>query len=118
MSDKTEEFVRGLRELATFYEANPDLDVPVIRDIDVFTLSIEKMRKFARRLGKAEKKQHVGYIILRRKFGNINLDVHLSQRRVCRRVKVGEREIPARVEPIYEYECPDSLLQEPVDASD
>lgn len=115
MEKRTEGFVRGLRELANFYEFNPDLEVPALRSFDTFVGNKESLRQYAERLGSFEKVEQGSYFVLRRWFGNIKFEVNIARDKVCRRVKVGEREVPAKpahTKPIYEYECPDSLFRE------
>ncbi len=114
MAEKVEsaEFVQGLRGLADFYEANPQMEVPSYRRINVnfwkkedFVGAIRTMAHGAT----VEKKTDGEKEIMQehhaiRHFGPIELDATISKSAVCRKVrKLVETDV---------WECPDSLLEE------
>ena len=106
------EFVQGLRDLADFYEANPEMQVPSIRlmiaDFWKREDFVTVMRTMAHG-GKVEKETDGEKAIMQqhhaiRHFGPIKLDATISKSAVCRKVrKLVETDV---------WECPDSLLEE------
>lgn len=47
---------------------------------------------------------------VRRSFGSVDVRVWTPSSQVCEKVVVGTREVPAHIEEIVRWECPDSLL--------
>lgn len=111
-----EELIHGLRELAMFLEANPEVPEPVGTQLNAFLHDAAALAQLARK-GAWEKVYAGDYFCLRRTFaGGIQLDINCSRDRVCERVLVGTREVaaqPAHLEPVYEWRCAGSLLATP-----
>ena len=116
MSDDRKEFISGLRWLAAFYDANPNLKTPSALTINVWAADKAELTKFAISGGKWNKVFAGGYFWVSRIFGNITLEVNIPRSEVCRQVETGTRIIPARPaepereEPIYEWVCDASPL--------
>ncbi|MGD0497503.1 MAG: hypothetical protein ABSC23_03605 [Bryobacteraceae bacterium] len=107
-----EQFVQGLRELADFYAANPEMPMPSYTSMVVNSFSKDQFVSAVRVLargGKVEKRTDDDKSIMKehyaiRTFGGLKLDVAISKSMVCRKVrKMVEMEV---------WECPDSLLAE------
>lgn len=103
------EFAAGLREVAAFYEENPEMPVPQWRDFWVTTSSrVEfisaistltrggKVSKFADREGSIQNAYHG-----KRNFGGVIIDVRVPRELVCKLVTPAQPAV---------YDCPDSLL--------
>ena len=112
MSDR-EETVKGLRELASFLEAHPEVPAPYLRQIDGF-ISREQAASVARVNGGWEKIWQENWFVLRRRFSEkVALDLNVDRGEMCWRVQTGTRHVdatPAREEPIYEWVCEDTSL--------
>jgi len=115
-----EEFVKGLRDLADWYEARPELPAPVMTNFYVFVYNANEFKRLARIAGSGRKVQNSGYLGLERSFGPIEWKLNVAQERVCERVQTGTKDIPAkpaepakpsRTEPVYEWRCPESILR-------
>ena len=113
------EWIDGLRLIANFFDANPQLKVPHYLIINVMCDTKEEVAAFAQ-AGSWTKEYTDNWFILRRQFGDITLDVNIYREEVCRKVEVGEKVIPAqpvqpqRTEKVYEWVCEDaSLLGDP-----
>jgi hypothetical protein len=109
---KRDEFIQGLRDLAEFYAANPEMPLPghplVLVDCwkkEEFVLALRSMAHG----GRVEKRTDGEKSIMQdhhaiRTFGSITLDARISKSMVCRKVrKLVEADV---------WECPDSLLEE------
>jgi hypothetical protein len=124
MSDKTHAFVAGLRDLADFYEARQDLEVPHWPVISVCPVDTpEEARKAARLIGTARKEFADNMFILVRRFGPVELRFIFLREAVCTRRVVGTRHVPERYEPareveVVEWDC-EPVLEEKalIDAS-
>ncbi len=69
----------------------------------------------ARICGHAKKLAQDKYFFVRKSCGQVVLDFNVYRDKVCKRRQVGTRTVPAqpeREEPVYEWDCPDSLLRE------
>jgi hypothetical protein len=127
-----QKMIDGFRQLADFLEANPApgcIKGMFWETWNLFVNSKEEMAEAARWLGSCDKHTKGNWFCLTRKFGNISAEVNIEHERVCERVKVGERVVPARpervlpaepekVEEVYEWKCPESILRpnEPTEA--
>lgn len=111
-------FIQGLRDLADFLEANPELPCPTYGTFNTYGPDKETMALFAKLAAPVSK--HVTpsgeTFWLRRNFGPIELDMNCARETVCERVKTGTRTIPAqpetvlpatqeKEEEIYEWRC-------------
>lgn len=116
--NEREDFISGLRQLAALYEQHPDLSIPAYPVFNVFVFSKEEFVAQARILKSGKKASTESFLVLRRKFGSITLDLNVLHEIGCERIVVGSRTIPAkpatllpateeRTEEIVEWRCPD-----------
>lgn len=93
--DARHDNVAGLRELADFLEANPELmDYMVMPTFYVFPYGGNALfARLALTLGNARKSVSGSYYNVERDFGPITLQVTASRERVCERVVVGTEEV-------------------------
>jgi hypothetical protein len=98
------QFIEGLRAVAQFYEAHPEAWYDGIH----LTLNMyiwgrktrEILARTVRSFGQCTKKYDDTNITVSRKFGDqVTLSVFASRAKVCRRVIVGTRILPARTVP-------------------
>src|SRR5262249_42691417 len=84
---KDAEYAKGLRELANFIEAHPELPVPDSA-LTIFPGSDDKATaaSYARTLAPCEKDYGENMVTLRRAFGPVLLEVPFWRTAVCRRV--------------------------------
>lgn len=91
----------------------------------VINVYVTNLKAMAKHVGSCEKKVDDTYFELSKKFGVITVNFFAYRSDVCERVQVGAREIPeqilpakpeevipAHTEPIYEWKCPESILEE------
>lgn len=114
--------VKGLRELADFLEARPEIEMWGGLTINLFADTNEKFAEAARTMGSCNKLTDGAYFMLRKEFsGGIKVDVNRNREAICTKVKIGEKIIPAvpetvlpakpaHVEEVYEWQCPESIL--------
>ena len=112
-------FVDGLRALAGFLERHPDMPRPGTVRVDIWVDTKEEFRKVARTLGSAEKLDQFDWLyVLRKHFSEtVQLDLNITRGLVCERIVTGTRVVPEtftpeRVEQIFEWTCPDSIMKE------
>lgn len=107
---KRDAFIDGLRQVADFLDAHPDVKLPYIGghyDIPAPTMPIyvntwnggepasQVMAKIARAMGTAEKHyedRHELFMLVR-KFGGISLVAQVDRDELCTKVVVGTREV-------------------------
>lgn len=128
---KKSEYVAALRELADFLEKREfpdswkssygsDESYPNVY-LSLFTYNKDDFSNFARMLGSFEKDASDSYLSCTRKLDNSMIIVHGYRDRICERVKVGTKIVPAteaklieavpeHEEDIYEWKCPESFL--------
>ena len=111
MSDTT----KGLRELADFLDANPQLELTTPSHM-IYVSERDKLAEIARQ-GSWAKTYRGDYFNLVKTFsGDVTLEVFTDRDAVCRKVVTGHRVVPAQpateehtVE-IVEWVCDDALL--------
>lgn len=123
---KIREYVDGLRQLADFVESHPRLfeDKYSGETVHIFADDREDMVEKALEMGKADKGGDGYFYYLRRSFGPHSLNLCVNREHICEKVQTGTRTVsvpdPKAVaklplikqeEPIYEWVCPDSILQ-------
>ena len=134
MKDMT--IVEGFIALAKFLRDRPELAERVANGSPTINISAyegaAKLTSLTKEFGACEKTQDELFYILRKRFGPITVDLYSSKKDICRRIQVGEKEIPeqiipakpeeiipakpeeiipAHTEPIYEWRCPESILE-------
>lgn len=111
----TRTIVDDLRALADFLEARPNFPILSVATFNAFAYDKQRFLNAARTMGKARKLSIDDWFYLRKRFGDINLDLCVMRALVCTRRGVGTKTIPAkpakpeRVVPVYEWDCPKVL---------
>lgn len=107
--------IAGLRELADFLEANPEVHMPSLY-FNIYATSPADLAVQRRLLGVTEKLDASEYLYFSKRFtGDVHLDLNINKEKTCKKVKVGTKKLPAepakpeREEDVYEWKC-QSLL--------
>jgi hypothetical protein len=115
MMNERAAYVQGLRELADFVEAHPDLPVPFSGSHNVFLADKADVVALARAAGgRWEKGADPNYFYLKVRFaGGHTYDLNVDRERICRKVVTGTRTVPAT--PAHDVEefhwiCDEPLL--------
>ena len=109
------DYARGLRAIADWYEANPDIPIPYSGEISVFGVkeTQEEAARIAEALKPCRKAWDGEFFRLKREFDGLILSFVFMRSAVCTARVVGHRVIPAteeRIIEVIEWDCPDSLL--------
>lgn len=103
-SERRRQFIEGLREVARFYEENPDAwydGIPIT--LNMFIWGREARDILARTvkvLGSCSKNYDDTNMTVAKKFTNqVTLSLFAPRAKVCRRVILGTRTLPARIVP-------------------
>lgn len=116
MTDRAE-FVAGLRALAEFLEQHPAVAVPSHSSFSTYVFSRAELQEQAR-AATWDKGVNGNYAELTRSFGPLTYTIFADREQVCKRVVVGQREVPAqpaqpaRLEDVVEWRCEGSWLGE------
>lgn len=118
MTKTTETLADSLRMLADHLDAHPTLVAAMryaLDSIDVFAGDQAEFAALTRELGgtldnPVTKSADTNYLEASREFGQITLTINVPKTQTCERVVVGQRTVPARVEDIVEWVCPDSFM--------
>ncbi len=113
-------FIQGLRDLASFYDAHPQVPPPYQHQVMVFTDDKATLAAIAK-AGNWEKVWSDSWFSLKKAFGeSLLLEIYVDRSVVCRKVVTGTRVVPAtpateeREEEVTEWVCDDvSLLGDP-----
>lgn len=101
---KNQEYVAGLRALADWYEANPDMPLPN-PNAQVFNVSdiADDQKKAAQLIMKAAapcKKIYADKLFhITKEFGPVELEFIFLREKVCERVVIAKEEVPERLIP-------------------
>lgn len=102
------DYARGLRLIADWYEAHPDIPVPHIEEIGVY--GVEETREEAARIAEAlkpcRKEWDKDFFKLVRDFGPIKLKFVFMRKAVC------TQRVVKRLVEVIEWDCDSSLLTE------
>ena len=128
------EYAAGLREIADFLEAHPEIDLPEpqLCNYALFDKAIAARTAIAMADGgRVEKQWAESIFTLSRKFGPVELKYHGQRSNICEQVIVGKKKVeeqfvpfrpaveahvvPAHEEPIYEWRCSPLLQKPPVE---
>jgi hypothetical protein len=107
-----QETINGLRQLADYLQARPDVPMPYFGMVNAFGQASE-LSVVARAMGEFAKDHNGEFLALVKSFGPVSLHVNFSSSEVCERVVVGTEEVPAKpahTREIVEWKCPESLL--------
>ena len=113
-------YVRGLRALADFVEAQTTLPVPCPTSLNTFVSSKAELVAVVRTTGIRWTKDANGdYFYIRVLFeGGHYYDVNVARNQVCRKVVTGTRVVPATPERVveeFEWVCDEPLLAPTID---
>lgn len=119
-------YTAGLRALADFYDAHPEIATPE-PEHSVYSMNEkEEAAAVVRALGKCEKRYADNMFYISREFGPITLKFVFYRSAVCVRKVVAVEEVPEEVIPervvpahkreIVEWECEPILASSPVGA--
>lgn len=112
-----QEYARGLRLIADWYEAHPDMPIPYTGEICVF--GVKETREEAARIAEAlkpcRKEWAESFLKITRDFGGVTLKFVFNREAVCTRRVVRHKEIPAEFSParvveIVTWDC-EPILQ-------
>jgi len=122
------EYATGLRELADWIEAHPELDGPR-SDITVYSLDTkEQAAAVLRALKPCTKRVSETLFYIERSFGPIKYQFAFNRESICKARIVGQKTIPEHTEPerliparvivehvedIIEWDCTEGLLELP-----
>jgi hypothetical protein len=107
--------ITGLRQLADFLEAHPNLPVPYSGSQNVFVYGRDALAAVAREPGvRWQKRVADSYYALVVEFaGDYSYEVNVDREQVCRKVVTGSQIVPAqpeREEETFIWECDEPLL--------
>lgn len=98
------DFTAGLRQLADWLDANPDINLPADGTTLPLTFSAwgkdgrDKAREFAKAFpGKLDKDVDESYYRLRGQMGGVSVEFCAYRDYVCERVVIGEREVTVQI---------------------
>lgn len=123
LTERQQEYVTNLRNIADFFELNPDL-IHYWQPLSVYISesSIEDATERIKGTHRVWKKGTSGYDYeLTTSFGPHSIRVYVPRDQVCEKIQVGEEvkkvpdpdyEVPMveKVVPVYEWVCPPSIL--------
>lgn len=109
-AERRVKFVAGLRELADFYDANPDMPAPW-SEISLMICVTSKAEMIGLRslLGKVEKTFSGNYADIKRAFGSLVIDVFTARGNVCKAI---EKTVTVEEDVAVEFEA--QIQQVPV----
>ena len=125
MVDERADFIRGLRELADFYDARPELPLPSEVTVNLTDVKGKaELAHVAELMKPCKKEVTLSFYKLIRHFGPIVLEAYDWRSNICERIVTGtkvvaekivpaqeEEVIPEHEEDIVVWKCPDSLLE-------
>ena len=125
------EYANGLRELADWIEAHPELAAPY-SDITIYSLDTkEEAAAVLRALKPCKKRITDTLFCIERKVGPINYQFAFNRKSICKARIIGQKTIPEHTEPerliparvvvehvedIIEWDCTEGLLEIPEEA--
>ena len=104
MSER-QDFIKGLRDIADYYKANPSLPIPSTAEINVSaTDSLEEAARLARLLAPCQKQHGSAVFVLSKRFAGVTLKFAFWRSAVCTRRVVGYKDVPEEVRPAHQQE--------------
>jgi hypothetical protein len=116
-AEKRSAQLQGLYELIHWLVDHEDVTIPYWLQVQHIIVcdTLDEAAEVRRQIGRCEKTANDTFIGFERDFGGgIKLAAVILRDSVCERVEVGTRHVEAREaydEPVYEYVCPESLLE-------
>lgn len=111
------DFIKALRDFATFLEAYPGVVVPYMTCTTAFANSREEMAQQAKAAPGWKKDWSGDWFSLRKNFGErVQFDVSCSRETVCHKVVTGTKVVPAQPErevETFEWQCDELSLLAP-----
>lgn len=115
------EIINGIRAMLDWLESHEEVPIPNgFEDIQIYPDGKENLLKVARAMGSFKKSSDESFFHVTKDFGSIKVRASEWRNQVCTRKQVGIRKIEERVPtayeiqekevPVYEYECPETLL--------
>jgi hypothetical protein len=110
--------IKGLRDLADALESRPGLPTPYRVEVDLFWQIADNgnlggrirpehgRAAMAAMPGDWSKRSADAFVSYNRAFGpDVTYGINVDRAKVCRKVQVGTRNVPAHDEPVYEWKC-------------
>ena len=127
---ETIEFTQALRQIADFYDKHPEVPLPDLVSMPIYTVNTpEEIAPIARAFGTSFKEYNSTFFKLTKQFGVIKLEVVAYRDQVCVKRVVGTKKVKKQVlaeyqppanyvekeveEEIVEWDCPESILKTP-----
>lgn len=107
-ADRRAATIQGLRDLADFIEAHPQIPLPFMPGFDVMFDDVDALRAAFHLTGKWDKKYLPTYAYYRKDFGPVGLELTIARDKVCRRVQTGTKRVEAveaHDEPVWDWVC-------------
>lgn len=114
-TNRRRDYAQGLRELADFIDAHPDIPCPYGEAHNAFVRDKAQLGMIARAVGgRWDKNGTSQFFYIRREFaGGHSYEVNVSRDQVCRKVVTGTRiepAVPEREVEVVEWVCTEPLL--------
>jgi len=125
------DYANGLRMIADFLEAHPEIKLPEAQLSCYAIFNKDEAAAVVRAMGNVKKEYDDNLFLLSKDFGAINLRYVGQRSAVCEKVQVGMKEVPEHVEPaveaqpervvpthtepVYEWKCGSILAPEEAD---
>ncbi len=121
--EKRRKHIEDLRSFIDWLEVHEGVPIPFdLQRIHLYPHELDAFSEIARQMGTFEKEMDETLYTLVKRFGSIEFRVVKWRETVCKRRQVGTvkkmERVPVQFEevekevPVYEWECPDSLLKE------
>jgi hypothetical protein len=102
---KRELYTAGLRQLANWYDAHPEIPLPGLEHTNYTVDSKEHAAALAKALGTFEKQYSEWSLTVVKMFGNIEARFVFTREQVCTKKVVGVETIPAKFIEAYTIEA-------------
>jgi hypothetical protein len=101
MSEERALYVAGLREIADFYDAHPEVPTPSDGHNNYAVNTDEDARKLAKALGTFKKEYSEDMFTMSKTFGSIQAKFVFYRKAICKAKVVGVKTIEAQFVPAY-----------------
>ena len=115
------EYAKGLRELADFVDEHPEFGEPYQYEFNVFGKDKDALKVFVQASGSVKKDTDDNFFFVTKKFsGGIRLNFNVRHENICEKVEIGRKIVPASKKKVlpaqpeheeiqYEWKCPNVL---------